>query len=190
METLTTQADPLIEPLSVLSAELVDMANRLQSVRTAHVASIEAAAAQLQISLREQITESLQQRLDADFQKAVQVIRAEFDERLRTAEAAWAEERQSLSKEIEHLRRSGDTRELSVEIAQAETALIQLRSTIGEMLDDPHIEISKLLRARTRETELQTYIRGLQFKANQARTMTETKDEKLKTEVKALTTSY
>jgi len=91
----------------------------------------------------------------------------ELTQRLRLAEQGWATERQSLLNEIHNLRRSTtDRRELSTEIAQTETALIQLRSSIDGMTGDPSSAVSKLVRATAREAELQAYLKGLQFKAN------------------------
>ena len=89
----------------------------------------------------------------------------QFDERMRTATDAWALERQTFLNEIANLRSSFDRRELSTEIAQCEAALIEVRKTIDAMVDDPSVEIAKLVRLSAREAELQAYLKGLRFKA-------------------------
>ena len=139
-----------VEPLSLLSSDLAQIAARIQSLETAHLARMEAAAAQLEEALREKITASLQQRLD---------------EQMRQATDQWKKERQSLMKEIASLRSTADRRELSTEIAQTETALSALRNRLDAIADDPTVSPSKLLRATAREAELQAYLNGLRFKA-------------------------
>ena len=154
-----------VEPLSLLSSDLSQIAARIQSLETAHLARMEAAIAQLEEALRAKITASLQQRHDSELQEGTRAIRAEFDERMRQATDQWTTERQSLMKEIASLRAVADRRELSTEIAQTETALSELRNRLDAIADDPNVSASKLLRATTREAELQAYLNGLRFKA-------------------------
>ena len=162
---MDSSVDVFVEPLSVLSSDLAEIAARIQSLENAHAARMEAAASQFEEALREKITASLQKRLDCEFQEGTRVIRSQFEERMRLATDQWATERQALLKEIATLRASSDRRELSTEIAQTETALIELRSRIERMADDPAVSASKLLRATAREAELQAYLKGLKFKA-------------------------
>jgi hypothetical protein len=162
---MDSSVDVFVEPLSVLSSDLAQIAARIQSLETAHSVRMEAAAARLEEALREKITASLQQRLDGEFQEGTRVIRAEFDERMRQATDQWTTERQSLMKEIASLRANADRRELSTEIAQTETALSELRNRLDAIADDPTVSASKLLRATAREAELQAYLNGLRFKA-------------------------
>jgi soluble cytochrome b562 len=162
---MDSSVDVFVEPLSLLSSDLAQIAARIQSLENAHSARMEAAASRLEEALREKITASLQQRLDCEFQEGTRVIRSEFDERMRLATDQWTTERQSLMKEIASLRLSADRRELSTEIAQTETTLIELRNRIEAMVDDPTVLASKLLRATAREAELNAYLKGLRFKA-------------------------
>jgi len=156
--------DVFVEPLSLLSSDLAQIAARIQSLENAYSARMAAAAAQLEEALREKITASLQQRLDGELQEGTRVIRAEFDERMRQATDQWTTERQSLMKEIASLRAIADRRELSTEIAQTETALSELRNRLDAIANDPTVSASKLLRATAREAELQAYLNGLRFK--------------------------
>ena len=93
--------------------------------------------------------------------KQLEVIRTGFDER-----KAWAAERQALLNEIASLRRAADRHELSEEIAQTESELIQVRASIDDMSNDPSTGMAKLVRATVREAELQAYLKGLLFKAS------------------------
>jgi hypothetical protein len=146
------RVDALVEPLSLLMSELADIAARIENVQKSHSGRIEAASVQL----REQ--------LDCEFQEAARVIRTEFEERVRVAGEEWTRERQALLSEIARLRQA-DRRELSEEIAQSEAALNQVRITIQAMVDDPSVAISKVVRAKARESELAAYLKGLNFKA-------------------------
>jgi len=154
----------LVEPLSLLMSELTEIATRIEGVHQSHSARVEAAAVRLQDMLTEQVTADLRQRLDCEFQEAAHAIRTELEERMRVATDQWALERKSLLHEIASLRQR-DRRELSIEIAQSQAALNQIRITIQTMLNDPSVAISKLVRARAREGELAAYLKGLNFNA-------------------------
>jgi hypothetical protein len=156
--------DVLVEPLSLLMSELTEIAARIESVHKSHASRVEAAAVQLRDTLIEQVTADLRQRLDCEFQDAARVIRTELEERMRAAGNQWAVERDSLLRQIATLRKS-DRRELSIEIAQSEAALQEVRTTIQAMVSDPSVAISKLVRAKAREGELAAYLKGLHFKA-------------------------
>ncbi len=156
--------DILVEPLSLLMSELTEIAARIESVHKSHASRVEAAAVQLRDTLTEQVTADLRQRLDYEFQEAARVIRTELEERMRSAGDQWAVERDLLLRQIATLRKS-DRRELSIEIAQSEAALQEVRTTIQSMVNDPSVAISKLVRAKAREGELAAYLKGLHFKA-------------------------
>lgn len=162
---MDSSVDVFVEPLSLLSSDLAEIAARIQNLENAHAARMEAAASRLEEALREKITTSLQERLDYEFQEGTTVIRSQFEERMRLATDQWEIERQALLKEIAKLR-TMDRRDLSTEIAQTETALTELRNRIDEMVDGgSSVGVSRLLKATAREAELQAYLKGLKFKA-------------------------
>jgi len=161
---MDSRVDVFVEPLSLLSSELMDIASRIQALQDSHSARMETAASRLQDALREQITTNLKQRLDCEFQEGTRVIRAEFEERLRGATQQWAAERQAFQNQISQLRGSADRPELQLEIAQTEKAILELRSRIETMVDDPTVALSKLVQASAREAELHAYLKGLKFK--------------------------
>src|SRR5262252_6763331 len=105
---MDSSVDVFVEPLSLLSSDLADIAARMQSLENAHALRMEAAASTLEEALREKITASLQKRLDYEFQEGTRVIRSQFEERMRLATDQWTTERQALLKEIATLRASTD----------------------------------------------------------------------------------
>jgi hypothetical protein len=157
--------EQFLEPLSLLTSELTEITGRIHALQSSHSARIQAAAALLKDHLQQQTTGELRQGLDCEFQEATRIVRARFNERMRSAADEWAVEKQSLLNEIAELRRTADRRGLSTEIAQTEETLVQVRQNIESMINDARIEISKLVRISAREAELQAYLKGLNFKA-------------------------
>jgi hypothetical protein len=145
-----------VEPVSLFLSELAEIKGRLENLADSHPALIE--------TVREQTTFQIQQRSDRELQEATRVVRAEFEDRVRSLTADWAMERQSLLDELAALRSSSDPRKILAEIVQTEAALAQVRTSIELLVKEPTVEVLKLVRISTRETELQAYLKGLNFK--------------------------
>ena len=85
---------------------------------------------------------------------------------MRSTTAQWEVERQSLLNEIEHLRHHNVSAPVrQAEVAQTEAALQALQRNIHEMMDDPNVELSRLMQENARQEKLQAYLKGLTFKA-------------------------
>ncbi len=154
-----TPADPFVEPLSLLVSEVSGITDQIQEIQRSHLKRMESAAAQL----RDQITADLKNQHRAEFQSGIQVLREEFEARLRLATAQWEAERQSLSNEIEDLRRHSNSSKLAQEVEQTEAALEALQKKIQAMLDDPTVELSRVMQENARQQQLQAYLNGLKF---------------------------
>jgi vacuolar-type H+-ATPase subunit I/STV1 len=153
-------ADPFVEPLSLLSCRLSDIATSIVQLERSHFQQMENAIAQL----RDQIAADLQNRYQDQFETGIQVFRDEYEERIRSATALWECERRSLLNEMEHLRHRNPP-ELAGEIAQSEAALEAIHQKIQAMLDDPTVELSRAMQEKARQQELEAYLKGLKFKA-------------------------
>ncbi len=77
--------------------------------------------------------------------------------------AQWEAEHQSLLNEIEHLRRDNSSG-LTQEVEKTEAALEALRKEIEAMVNDPTVELARVMREKARQQELQAYLRGLKFR--------------------------
>src|SRR5216117_4152407 len=158
-ELTMPQPDPLVEALSLFASESSGIAARIQELERSHLERMETAAA----TLRDQIAAHLQNQHRAEFQSGIQVLREEFEARLRLATAQWEAERQSLSNEIEDLRRHSNSSKLAQEVEQTEAALEALQKKIQAMLDDPTVELSRVMQENARQQQLQAYLNGLKF---------------------------
>jgi len=125
-----------------------------------------AAALQLREDLRVQITAEVHKQLENEFQNEIRLLRNEFEERMETATAKWLEERESLIHDNEELRRLCNMERLQAAVAEAEAAIAQIQKEIQDMLDDPNAELSGLIQKNARKTDLESYLRGLRYRAN------------------------
>lgn len=148
------RADPFVEPLSLLSSQLGEIAASILQLKRSHLQQMENAASEL--------VSDLQNRHQAQYDTGIQILREGFEESLRSATAQWEAERQLLQDEIERLRRQTSS-ELTQEVTQTEAALEALQQKIGDMLDDPDVELSRVMQEKARQQELQAYLKGLKF---------------------------
>ncbi len=150
------QPDPFVEALSLLASELSGIAARIQELERAHLERMETAAAKL----REQIAVDLKNQHRVELQSGIQVIREEYEQQLRLATAQWEAERQSLS---QNLARHRNSSKLSQEVEQTEATLETLQETIQTMLDNPTVDLSRVMQEKARQQQLQAYLKGLKF---------------------------
>jgi exonuclease VII large subunit len=151
----------LVEPLSLLSSRLGEIAASITQLDHSHAEQMENAAARI----RDRIVADLQNQYRNQVETAMQALREEFEKRMRSAAAEWDAERQSLVAEIG--KRSQGSSPLTEEVAQTEATLEALQKKIREMLDDPAVELSRLMQENARQEELQAYLKGLKFNNSQ-----------------------
>ena len=153
-ELTMPQPDPLVEALSLFASESSGIAARIQELERSHLERMETAAAKL----RDQIAAHLQNQHRAEFQSGIQVLREEFEERLRLATAQWEAERQSLLNQARHPNSSK-----LAQVEQTEATLQALQQKIQAMLNDPTVELSRVMQEKARQQHLQAYLKGLKF---------------------------
>ena len=150
------QPDPFVEALSLLASELSGISARIQQLERSHFERMETAAAKL----REQITADLKNQHRAEIQSGIQIIREQYEQRLRSAAAQWEAERQSLSEDLARQRNSS---KVAQEVKQTEAALEELQKEIQAMLDNPTVDLSRVMQESARQQQLQAYLKGLKF---------------------------
>ena len=155
-ELTMPQPDPLVEALSLFASESSGIAARIQELERSHLERMETAAAKL----REQIAVDLKNQHRVELQSGIQVIREEYEQQLRLATAQWEAERQSLSQDLARHRNAS---KLSQEVEQTEAALETLQKTIQTMLDNPTVDLSRVMQENARQQQLQAYLKGLKF---------------------------
>jgi len=160
-EPLPEEQGQLREPLSDLTVELTRVSAEILSIN-----------AGFQSQLQQALTD-MQRAVEADFtirlEREVHAIREKYAEsliesqRVMDADFALRVERA--------VREAGEKISLDIAARQQEidrvTALLDtIAGEITALLDDPHAELSGVMRKRSEETVLRSYLDGLKFSAS------------------------
>ena len=139
--------DVLREPLDSLSIEMSRISAEIQSINSGFQAQMEQVVAQV----RESLENEYRTRMEKALNEVREQIRNETEEELRKDFDA------QLRSRIAHLT------EVEKEIERVRTQIEGVTKEITTMLDDPSIELSKVMRKRTEQAELKAYLDGLRF---------------------------
>jgi len=142
-----SQDDLLREPLDSLSIEMSRISAEIQSINSGFQAQMEQVVAQV----RESLENEYRTRMEKALNEVREQIRNETEEELRKDFDA------QLRSRIAHLT------EVEKEIERVRTQIEGVTKEITTMLDDPSIELSKVMRKRTEQAELKAYLDGLRF---------------------------
>jgi SMC interacting uncharacterized protein involved in chromosome segregation len=140
-------SDSLREPLDSLSIELTRISAEIQSINSGFQAQMEQALAEARATIETQY--------EAKFKKKIDEVREEI--------------RQEVTIELEkHFEAELKARISRLEAVQTEMAKVtaQLEGVareIAAMLDDPSVELSKVMRKRSEQAELKAYLSGLSY---------------------------
>jgi hypothetical protein len=139
--------DILREPLDSLGIELGRISAEIHSINSGFQAQMDQVVAQV----RESIENEYRLRTENSLKEIREQIRSETEEQLRKDFEA------ELHSRISHLV------EVEKEIERVRMQLEGVTKEITEMLDDPSIELSKVMRKRSHQAELKAYLDGLRF---------------------------
>ncbi len=139
--------ESLSEPLDSLSIELGRISAEIQSINSGFQAQMQQAL----IDARKAIEKQYQARFDKSMEDLREQLRVIIREDLQK------EFDEELKKRVAHIE------EVQKEIAQIQNRLESAAREIAAMLDDPSIELSKVMRKRTEQAELKAYLDGLRF---------------------------
>jgi len=139
--------DTLREPLDSLSIELSRISAEIQSINSGFQAQMQQAVAQV----RESIENQYRARMDKHVGEMREQLRNEIEEEMRKDFEA------ELRSRIERL--SGVQKEIERVLGLIES----VTKEIAAMLDDPSVELSRVMRKRTEQAELKAYLDGLRF---------------------------
>jgi hypothetical protein len=143
----TLNGDSLHEPLDSLSIELSRISAEIQSINSGFQAGMQQAI----IDARAVIESQYKERFRISLDEAREKLRAEIKEEFRQ------------NFEIELKARVARLGEAQAEIELVTARLEGISREIATMLDDPSIELSRVMRKRTELTELKAYLNGLRF---------------------------
>ena len=144
-------ADTLHDPLDSLSIELSRISAEIQSINSGFQAQMQQSLAKTSAALENQYRAQFEQSMhELREQVAIQVreeLRAKFEAELER-----------------HYAHATDVqKEIQQEITRVTALLHGVAREIAAMLDDPSIELSRLMRKRTEQAELKSYLEGLRF---------------------------
>lgn len=139
--------DPLNESVSSLSVELTRISAEIQSINSGFQAGLQQAITDVRAAIENHYKQRFEQAI-ANVRKEVREellieFRAEFRAELERRVAGLSNVRQEIERVAEQL--EGVTKEITA------------------MLDDPSIELSRVMRKRTEQAELKAYLNGLRY---------------------------
>ena len=147
--------DSLSEPLDSLSIELGRISAEIQSINSGFQAQMQQVLAETRAAIEKQYR--------THFEKAAIEMREQV--RLEVKEELEKQFQQELTKRIAHLD------DVKTEIDRVAAQLEGVAKEIVTMLDDPSVELSKVMRKRTSQAELKAYLDGLRYSiGDQAKT--------------------
>ena len=143
----TTPEDHLREPLSSLSVELSRISAEIQSINSGFQAQFQQALSESQTAIASHYNAQLQKTTEESREQ----LRKELSEELRKEFEA------ELRKRVPHLE------EVRKEIARVGGRLEGVSREIATMIDDPSVELSRVMRKKAEQSELQAYLNGLRY---------------------------
>lgn len=142
-----TSDDPLNESLSSLSVELTRISAEIQSINSGFQAGLQQALTDVRAAIENHYKQKFDQTVGnlrkELHQQIVQEFKAEFEAELARRMTHFA----AVKEEIELVNRR----------------LEDVTKEITAMLDDPSIELSRVMRKRTEQAELKAYLAGLRY---------------------------
>jgi archaellum component FlaC len=139
--------DATREPLDLLSIELTRISAEIQSINSGFQAQMQQAVAQV----REAIENEYRARMEKSIGDIREKLRNEIEEQLRK------------DFESELCARMARLDGVENEIVRVLGQIESITKEIAAMLDDPSVELARVMRKRTEQAELRAYLNGLRF---------------------------
>jgi hypothetical protein len=139
--------DSLGEPISSLNIELGRISAEIQSINSGFQAHMQQVLAETR--------EALARHYEARLEQCVDNLREQIRSEVRNEVEQESQEEAAKRAAIAAVREK--------EIQQIVHELDLLAAEISKMLEDPSIELSKVMRMHTRQAELKAYLDGLRF---------------------------
>ena len=151
------------EPFSGPSPKVDRLVDGVRSLEQWYAADFERRVAGLTAMLRSQIAQELRAQFQSELTAQVDRIGREYDERFSSQERVWEQQRESLQREIDELRRKVPSQDVINEIAAAEAVVEGSLDTELERLIPNAVSLARLLQERVEDLEAKAYLRGLKY---------------------------
>ncbi len=166
--------DPGEPVLAVFSEIVADIGSRITAeIRQAgqvEAARLQKAIAHMRDSIRQEVAGELREEFEARFHQSMEVAKSEFADKVHSLTASLEREKSELHHEVAAARKQAT--EVYAELLARRSELEHLNREIASMLEDPDIELSKIMRHKGLVTELSAYVRGLQYLSGEVVTET------------------
>jgi hypothetical protein len=163
----------VLEPLKRLGVNLTRVTKEIAKVEDGQIANLRAAIGRFRETLMPATEGTIRKEMDAQLQTALAVLREEFDLRLRDSTAEYQQENEKLIKELDELKRSQASdqskEEVQAEIDRTAKILTEISEEMARMLEDPDVELAKIITENSAQNELRAYMRGLLYQINRDR---------------------
>jgi hypothetical protein len=160
----------VLEPLKHLAVDLNRITEAVAKVENGHVGNLRTAIARFRETLMTEVQGIIKKDGDAQMKTAMLIVREEFDAHIQATTAEFQAEKERLTKELDELKRGGSSEELQAEIDRTSRILSEIAEEMARMLEDPDIELAKVVKENAAQNELRAYMRGLMYQLNRART--------------------
>jgi hypothetical protein len=124
------------------------------------------ALAAMRESVRAELCESLRDEFEARFRESMEIAKRQFKEKLRDAMADAEKEQNRLREEVAATRERAA--EISAELLSKESELEHMNRETPSMLEDPDIDLARIMRHKAMVTELSAYVKGLQYNSDES----------------------
>jgi len=142
--------ESLAEPLDSLGIELSRISAEIQSINSGFQAQMQQVLADNRAMLEKQYEARVDQCIDELRERMRVELRSEIQNELR----------QEMAKRTTH------TAQMTAEVERINREIELVGEEITKMLDDPSVELSKVMRKHTKQAELKAYLDGLRFAIN------------------------
>jgi hypothetical protein len=156
------EIDALVEAIESFSEDVRQrIAVEIQKAEEAHAPQLQQLRERIKESVKRELGDAIRQEFDVKYQESLKKLRDQFTRKVEQAAIELEIERKRMHNELSSLRsRDGH---VTAELSAKEAALEAMDREMAAMIDNPEIEISRVIRHNAQQSELKAYIRGLRF---------------------------
>ncbi len=153
-----------LAPLDELADRMTSIAEEIRNPEGPYAAKVREAFSAVKKSEEETKT-TVRKEFDAQFRVAMETVREQYNTRFLEAKRDLETERDTLAQQLAEVKQKDRAEVLHAELKRTTDALTTAEAEIAQMVEDPDVELSKIIRHNAMQSELKAYLRGLQYQA-------------------------
>jgi hypothetical protein len=155
-------SDPVLHAVSDLISDIrAKVVAELTWAGQAESPRLRDAIAAMRESIRGELCEKLRSEFETRFHESMEIAKRQFMEKLLQATASAEDERNRLREEITANRKRAA--EISAELLSKQSELEHMNRETPAMLENPDIDLAKIVHHKAIITELSAYLKGLKY---------------------------